>query len=684
MPQWSDEEAQRYCQNYKSYGQDLALRVYTTRLLGRDPALVLHGGGNTSVKTIGRDELGREVPVLCVKGSGWDMGDIEPAGLPSVCLEPIQDFRALDTLSDEAMVNGVRRHLLDSKAPNPSVETLLHAFLPHKFIDHTHADAVLALADQENAEALCRQVFGSRMGIVPYIMPGFALSKKAVEVYEQDPDVEGLILINHGIFTFGPTARIAYERMLDMVKLAEDHIQSCAVKPFSFAPLEHQSIEPVHGTTLAVLRGCLSGHEEGIGSVVLHGRTSSQIEAFLNRPDLKEISARGPATPDHVIRTKQRPLVLANPELANPEEFRAQLKTAIQDFVNNYKAYFQTQMAAKGESKKQVHPLPVVFLIRGIGLVTAGKTTKAARIAADIYEHTIDTILKAEAVGRYYPLPDDHLFDMEYWSLEQAKLGKNKPKPLAGKVTLISGAAGGIGQAVARVFAEAGSNLVLTDQEAQACQDLADSLRKQWGIGVDILPCNLTKEADVAAMIEQACHAFGGIDILISNAGVAPTGPIDQASDAMRKSLEINLLAHQYLSAAVAKTMVAQGTGGCLLFNASKSAFNPGPGFGAYSIPKAALIALMKQYAVEFAGHGIRSLAVNADRIRTPLLDETAIAKRAAARGLKTDDYFRANLLGTEVLADDVARAFYHLQQSRKTTAAVFTVDGGNIAASPR
>ncbi|CAM2068067.1 bifunctional aldolase/short-chain dehydrogenase [Sulfidibacter corallicola] len=683
---WNEADAASYLDRYAGVSRDLALRVYTSRLLGRNPALVLHGGGNTSVKTHLRDELGRDVEVLCVKGSGWDLAHIEPPGFPAVILDPIRDFRQLDDMSDEAMVNGVRRFLLDTGAPNPSVETLLHAFLPHKFVDHTHADAILALADQPDAEALCRRVFGGRMGIVPYIMPGFQLAKAAAEVYERDPEVEGLILINHGIFTFADDARTAFERMLEMVALAEQWQRGHAETP------EVGSASPKHdfladgdvSRHLARLRGLLVNHPRGIGAQVLRVRRTPRIEAFLMRPDLTEVATRGPATPDHVIRTKQKPLVLARPEATDHEGFASQVVDELARYVSDYDHYFQTWMSQKQVEKTQLHPLPIVFLIPGIGLVTAGKTVAAAEIAADIWEHTIDVILAAESIGRYTPLPDGDIFDMEYWSLEQAKLGKKKPKPLAGRVALVTGACGGIGRGIAEAFAAEGANLVVTDMDAEALALEARRLADRFGVAVESRAGDLTDPSFSASLITAAGCAFGGLDAVLSNAGRAFTGPIDKTTDTLRTSLEINLLSHQYLAAAAVEMMVPQALGGCLLFNASKSAFNPGPGFGAYSVAKAGLIALMKQYAVEFADSGIRAMAINADRIRTNLFDADLVAERARQRGLEPDQYFRANLLGREVSAEDVGRAFLRLYLSEKTTAAVFTVDGGNIAASPR
>ncbi len=678
---WSDEDANATIQNYAQYGEDLALRVYTTRLLGRDPALVLHGGGNTSVKTSWTDLLGRSQEVLCVKGSGWDMGEIEPAGLPAVVLEPLREMVALERMSDEEMVNLCRRNLCDSLAPNPSVEALLHAFLPHKFIDHTHADAVLAVANQPDATAVCRAIWGETMAYVPYVMPGFQLARQALAAYQAAPHVEGLILINHGIFTFGASARQAYERMIAAVDAAERYLANQATAPLP--PRQLPTCEPsTVGECLTILRGCLNRHPQAQGKVVLETRRSAAIEAFLARPDLADLSARGPITPDHIIRTKQRPMILE--PLADAAAFRQQVERELAKFVDNYTAYFQRQTQGRGLIRKMLCPLPVVFLIPGLGLVTAGATQSAARIAADIYEHTMTALAAAESVGRYQPLPEQDLFDMEYWSLEQAKLGKAKARDLEGHVTLVSGACGGIGAATAAAFARRGSNLILTDLDQPAVIALATRLSAAHKIAALGIAADLTQADQAEAIVSQAVQRFGGLDILVSNAGVAPTGPIHQASAALERSLRINLLAHQYLAAAAVSRMLSAGEGGCLLFNASKSAFNPGPGFGAYSVPKAALIALMKQYAVEFAAQGIRANAVNPDRIRTGLFDQDLLAARAAARGLSPDAYFTANLLGVEVRAEDVAEAFVHLQASAATTGCVLAVDGGNIAAAPR
>ncbi len=653
--------------------EDIALRVYTSRLIGQDPALVLHGGGNTSVKTTVPDDTGREVAVLCVKGSGWDLGDIEPAGLPAVRLESLGALRNRDALSDEEMVNAQRTRLIDSSSPNPSIETLLHAFLPHKFIDHSHADAILALVDQPSAEDVCHAVFGNALTIVPYIMPGFALAKLAAETYEQNPDVEGLLLLRHGLFTFGQTAKESYEKHIAAVDRAERFGQNAAAN-VAAARVPRENMD--YATLAPILRGRVG---DGERRYLLSLRNDDVIGRFLARTDLATITQRGTATPDHVIRTKRVPLLLDLSSEMDPSMIASHIDERLRSYREEYVAYVTRESSAKGREVTPLDPDPRIVLVPGIGLISVGATEKAAAIAGDIYEHTLGVIETAEAIGRYEALPTADLFDMEYWSLEQAKLGKSKPTPLQGRVVYVSGAGRGIGAACARAFANVGASLYLTDRDEEALVGVAKPLGARCEV-VDV-----SNESAVRKSVERCVRAFGGIDGVVSNAGIAPQGAIDEITTRdLKKSFEVNFFSHQYLASSAQRVMRAQGMGGFLLFNASKAAFNPGKGFGPYAIPKAAVVALMKQYAIEGGSIGVRSNAVNADRIRTALLASEDVQRRAEARGLDPDAYYRSNLLNREVTAEDVADAFVSLALAPSTTGCVITVDGGNIAAAPR
>ena len=377
----------------------------------------------------------------------------------------------------------------------------------------------------------------------------------------------------------------------------------------------------------------------------------------------------GTVTPDHSLRVKSWPVLLPPAQADAPDEFARGAEAAIGRFEADYRAYFERGNARAGNSRTALDPAPRVLLAPGVGLFAAGGDAKAAAIAADIAEAAIEVIANAERIGRFTSIAEDDLFDIEYWPLEQAKLGKAAPPPLAGQVAVVTGAAGAIGQAIMAAFRAEGAEAVGLDLEA----------------GPGVLECDVTRPEAVEAAFAEVCRRHGGVDILVSNAGAAWQGRIGEVENAvLRRSFELNFFAHQTAAQAAVRIMQAQGTGGSLLFNVSKQAVNPGPDFGPYGLPKAATLALMRQYAIDYGRDGIASNAVNADRIRSGLLDDGMVAARAEARGVSEADYMRGNLLGREVLAEDVARAFVDLARARKTTGAVLTVDGGNIAAAMR
>ena len=689
---WSEADAAAAIAHYgaQGIGEDLALRTYSARLLGADPELVLHGGGNTSVKTTVTGLLGETIPVLCVKGSGWDLATIEPPGHPAVRLEPLRALRALAALSDEDMVAAERQNLIDPVAPNPSVEALLHAFLPHTFVDHTHAIALLALADQPDGAAVCREVYGDRVVLVPYVMPGFALALAAAAAYEEAEararaagvELEGMVLLQHGLFSFGATARQSYGRMIALVRQAEERIhQAHSAKPQSQpAPVP----EPADGAAvlLPVLRGALGRAAEAEGAParwLLALRGTPLALSVVNDPRLADWARRGVATPDHVIRTKAFPLVLP----ADPGA--AQIEQALAAYIERDKDCFSRQNARAGGVKKPLDPLPRMVAIPGLGLVGIGKSAADAAVVADVAEAWAQTLLAAEAVGRFAPVNEADTFDMEYWSLEQAKLGKGSEKPLARQVVLVTGGAGAIGAATARAFAAQGAVVVVLDLDPVAAVATAEAIAAGGGDGALGIGCDLTDPSAVRQAFAAACAHFGGLDIVVSNAGAAWTGAIADLPDAdLRASFELNLFAHQAVAQAAVAAFRAQGFGGQLLFNVSKQALNPGPGFGAYGIAKAALLALMRQYALEGGCEGIRANGINADRIRSGLLDDAMIRQRSAARGVSEATYMGGNLLGQEVRAADVADAFVALARMERTTGALLTVDGGNVAAMVR
>lgn len=681
---WSDEEAQSIVNLYEDEKicRDLALRVYTSRLIGREPELVIHGGGNTSVKTKLPDFLGHEHNVLCVKGSGWDLGTIEPQGLPALYLDPLQEIRDRETLSDEDMVAFLRSNLLEANSPNPSVETLLHAFLPHKYVDHSHATAILAVSDLRNGFDICREIFGERLAYLPYVMPGFKLAKATADAFDLQPGVEGVLLHKHGLFTFGDDAKSSYARMIDFVSLAEDYINSSPkkttkrpsnVKPGGLAVSDIASI--VRGACATPLGG---GDYRRFVSVF---RTSDRIREYVDGADVSNYSQRGVVTPDHIIRTKNKPLLTTVPGLVEIGSFRKSVRQSAEEYRKQYKAYFEKNNLRVGENKVMLDPSPRVVLVPRVGLFGLGLSVKEASVVADLAEITIDTILKAEQIGTYEALSEEELFEMEYWSLEQAKLGKEQEKPLAGQVAVVTGGGGTIGAATAKLFAENGAELAILDRDGRAALEVARDI----GGHALAIECDVTDQNSIAAAFADICSRFGGVDILVSNAGAAWEGEIATLEDeVLRKSFELNFFAHQNLAKAAVAIMKLQQTGGVLLFNASKQAVNPGANFGAYGLPKAATLFLSRQYALEYGQIGIRSNAVNADRVRSGLLTDDMIKNRASVRGLTEEDYLQGNLLGLEVRAEDVARAFLDQALALRTTGGVTTVDGGNIAAALR
>ncbi|MDC3174518.1 bifunctional aldolase/short-chain dehydrogenase [Candidatus Pelagibacter sp.] len=673
---WSNSEAQKYIKKYKKLGhsKDMALRVYTTRLIGRNSELVLHGGGNTSVKTSIKDIDGKNYDVLCVKGSGWDMAEIEPAGLPAVKLNPLLALKNKKYLSDEDMVAYQKRNLINIKSPNPSVETFLHAFLPFKFVDHTHSDAIMDITNRSNGKELCKKIFGPKVSIVPYVMPGFGLAQKINEVYKKNPNINCLILLNHGIFTFDDDAKKSYNLMIKYVSIAEKTIKKLKRKKikqinnynFRFKPHE---IAPI-------LRGLLSENKDQ--KFILNYRTNKNLNYFINGQDVKRYSGIGTATPDHVIRVKPFPLVISPKENSSIEDFKKLAEKSFNDYRKKYVRYFNTNKKKVKGKKTMLDTSPRVILVQNVGLFSVGDSLKASKIAGDLTETNARVISSVEETTKYKFIPKKDLFDVEYWSLEQAKIKKAK-KILQGNVVVITGGFGAIGTATFKLFKSYGAEVVLLDYDAKKV------IRVKSKISDLCLHCDVRNKNSVKAAFKKINEIYGGVDILISNAGTAIGGSIAEVDDKiLRESFEDNFFSHQNCASETIKILKKQNIQGCLLFNISKQSVNPGKNFGPYGLPKTALLSLCKQYAVDYGSLGIRSNGVNADRIRSGLLNDGMIKSRAKAREVSTDEYMRGNLLLNEVKAEDVAKAFFHLAVSKKTTGAVLTVDGGNIAASLR
>lgn len=700
---WNDADAAQFVDRLApTWGEEMALRVYSSRLIGRDPDLVMHGGGNTSLKGTVKTLVGDEKEALFIKGSGWDLDSIDPPGLPGVDLAHLRKLRNLGALSDPEMVNQLRTHLFEASAPNPSVETLLHAFLPHRFIDHTHADIALVVTNQPPDEqaTMVADAFGPAWGVVPYVMPGFALAKLSAEVFEQNPDVEGLVLLNHGLFSFGDDARTAYERMIVGVDRAEAFVGRMRTERARTHVQVPVSLENAHSAAARLapmLRRALAEPEEsdrGFRRWILEWRADDDGLALLARDDAPGLAREHPLTPDHVIRTKGQHLLLADPA-DDDERLAAQLAEAVAEYRARYDAYFEANRRRSPTPVTKLDSTPRVVLVPGVGIFTVGKTKADARIAADITQHTIRAKAVANDIGRYRALSDADLFDMEYWILEQAKLGKASDAPLAGQVAVVTGALGAIGFGISKKLVQAGAHVVLTDLDAARLEAAATELDPKGKGVADGLAMDVTNEAAVRGAFDEICRRYGGVDVLVLNAGIAHVSPVADLTTAdLRRVIDVNFMGYFTVLREAARLMRRQATGGNVIVNSSKNVFAPGKDFGAYSASKAAGHQLAKVAAMELAPDGIRVNLVNADAVfgdeaRPSGLWQEVGPARAKSRGLDPKDlegfYRDRNLLKVRVTAEHVGNAvvFFATNQT-PTTGATLPVDGGVAEAFPR
>jgi rhamnose utilization protein RhaD (predicted bifunctional aldolase and dehydrogenase)/NAD(P)-dependent dehydrogenase (short-subunit alcohol dehydrogenase family) len=648
---WSDREA-------KEFAGDLGLRVYTSRLLGRDKSLVLHGGGNTSVKIDEKNLFGEQETILYVKGSGWDLETIEPQGFSPVLLAHVLRLAELPSLSDPEMVNQLVTHMLKAAAPAPSIETILHGLMPQKFVDHTHADAVLSVSNTKDGEKRIRDVYGKRCVVIPYLMPGFDLAQLCAREFKRQstPETVGMVLLNHGIFSFGESAREAYERMIELVTLAENYLDSknaWMVVPNRFTPGR------VRADAQADLRRKLS---DAAGSpLILKTVTNERTLSLAQHPQAATITQQGPATPDHVIRTKRTPM----------------LGTNVERYVAEYGRYFGEHAPKAKEPKTMLDPAPRVVLDPTFGLAAAGRTAKDAAIVDEIYDHTIDVILRAEELGGFRALPARDIFDVEYWDLEQAKLKKGgKPPAFAGEVALVTGAASGIGKAAVTAFLARGAAVIGLDLDTKV-----ESLHARPDfLG---LHCDVTSEQHVTVALARAVLAFGGVDMLVLNAGIFPASRkiADLPTDEWRKSMSVNLDANLILLRACHPLLKLAPRGGRVVVIGSKNVLAPGPGASAYSAAKAALNQLARIAALEWGADRIRVNTLHPNAVfDTDLWTEEVLLQRAKNYGMTVEEYKTNNVLKTQVGSRDVAELAAEMcgPLFAKTTGAQVPVDGGN------
>ena len=631
--------------------------VYGSRLLGGDPALVLHGGGNTSVKAPWLDVTGEAVEALYVKGSGSDLASVGPAGFAPLSLQRLRRLLALDALSDAAMMAALAAAKLDAAAPAPSVETLLHALLPHAAVLHSHADVIVALTSLADGPQRVAAALGDDVVVVDYVMPGFTLAKAVARLWPQHEAAApiGMVLAHHGLVTFGATTRVAYARHVEVVSRAERYLAEHAPPVVTAgAP----PARPVAAAELAALRRAIS--DAAGAPLVVTRHTDPLSRWFAAHPDVARLSRQGPLTPDHVIRTKRVPL----------------LGTDVRGYAAAYEAYFRRH-AGRGTGLRMLDPAPRVVVDPRLGVLTAGRSAADAAVAADIYRHTMAVAGRLDALGGYRGLPEADLFDVEYWELEQAKLSRAAaPRELTGQVALVTGAASGIGRACAERLLALGCAVVGVDRDEAVAAPVDDP---SWLF----VRADVTDAAQLHEAVAAAAARFGGVDVAVLSAGVfgtaAPVAQLDLA--AWREVMAVNLDAAAALLGLLHPLLRSAPAGGRVAVIASKNVAAPGPGAAAYSASKAALVQLARVAALEWAGDGIRVNVVHPDAVfDTGLWTPEVLAQRAAQYGLTVAQYKRRNLLGAEVRAADVARVVAALCSDafRVTTGAQVPVDGGN------
>lgn len=648
---WSDLESAQF-------SGDLGLRVFTSRLLGRNAELVLHGGGNTSVKIRETDFFGAEVDLLYVKGSGWDLETIEPAGFAPVRMDALLKMGAMPELSDADMVKHQRAAMLDPDAPTPSIEAILHAVIPFKYVDHTHANAILALTNHPDGEARVREVFGDRIIIVPYVMPGFILAKTINDLIK-DRDlradgIDGLVLLNHGIFSFNDDAKRSYELMIELVSLAEDYLSSKAGE--KWLPLAEPNLDLLQ---LAQLRGHVSKKR---GCAVIAKLDSSPAAAgYSARDDIDSLATRGPVTPDHSIRMKRVPAIVGD-DLAGD----------IDRYEEDYRNYFERN----AKDKTMLDPAPRFAVWKGRGVAGFGATEKEADIIRDIAQTTWETVQLAEATGGWRALSEKDIFDIEYWDLEQAKLRKGGSAPVhQGKVAIVTGSAGGIGRACAAALAEQGAKVVGFDLNPA----IEDEMTSVGAIGRVV---NLTNDEAVIEAVEWTVRMYGGLDIVVSNAGIFTAGQyLDELEQSnWEKSLAVNLTAGQKLLK-YTYPYLKVGIDAAVVIVGSRNVQAPGPGAASYSCAKAALTQLCRVAAMELAPFGVRCNIIHPDAVfDTALWTPEALARSAERYNMTVEEYKTRNLMKTEIKSADVGRMVAAMASPLfgKTTGAQLPFDGGN------
>lgn len=688
---WSDEHANSL--------DALDCLVYRSRLIGSDPTLVNYGGGNTSSKLPGKDHAGRAMDTLWIKGSGSDLATVERHQFTPLNLSEVRLLASRDYMTDEEMVAYLRQCALDASAPRPSIETLLHAFLPFPHVDHTHADAALAFCCAEHGEALTRLVFGNDVVWVPYVRPGFGLARLALAALESNPEAHGMFLANHGLVTWGASGEESYGQTIQILQRAEEYIERRvnSEPPGGDRVIDDaadQQRREAFAHLLPVIRGRLSLRQH----VILHIDDSPEIREFVAGAHSRELALTGAACPDHVLYTKFVPLVIeiepcrSAVATGDTRPLEAAILQGIDDYERNYASYFE-ENADPGVA--MLDPAPRIVLIPGFGLIAAGRDALAAANAAALYHRAIAVMRGASAIDSYVSLAGRDVWDIEYWPLELVKLQRQAPdRDLRGRVALVTGGAGGIGRAIARRFVEEEAHVVIADIDAARACDVAAKLQGEFGrsricaVGADV-----RDECATDRMLDAAVLAYGGVDIVVANAGLASAGPIEETTlDDWHRVHDVLAQGYFLTCRAAFRLFKRQGLGGALVLNSSKNGLAPGKNALPYTTAKAAELHMARCLAEEGGAAGIRVNAVAPDAIiaESGLWTREWREERAKAYGFDVEDieefYRQRSVLKRSVRARDVAEAVLFLVSDRSTatTGCIITVDGGNAGAYPR
>jgi rhamnose utilization protein RhaD (predicted bifunctional aldolase and dehydrogenase)/NAD(P)-dependent dehydrogenase (short-subunit alcohol dehydrogenase family) len=698
---WAEKKAAEFIGKYGSqWGEDLALCTYSSTLIGSESSLVLHGGGNSSVKTDVSNIFGETIRAIFVKASGFNMASMEPHGYSGLDLTYLKRLRNLAGLDDHQMVNEFRTHLLDESSATPSIETLVHAFIPAKFVDHTHPDAILALTNQIHGEDLVREALGENVAVLEYFPPGFQLAKEVASEYERMPKAQAIVLMRHGLVVWGKTAKESYDRTIELVGKAEIFLQQRASKHLLISTPTPVALAEQRLVRVApIIRGLLAqrtaDQDQPWTRTILAPLIDRKALNFVDSDRGREIAATPPLTSDHLIRTKPFYLWIESPDFENPDKLRVHFSKAIEEYAAVYNSYVDRHADLIPAGVERMDPMPRVILIPGLGAICSGCNAAAAGIARDIADHTLSVKSQIAAMGAYSGLTENDLFHMEYRSLQHRKLPNDKSLPLAGRTALVTGAAGAIGSGIAQEFLEQGCHVAAADLAGDSLDELVRGLKTRFGPRIISAPFDVTDPQSAANGFSSVIRAWGGVDLVVLNAGAAHVSSLEGLDlKTFQKLEQINIEGTLIMLSECARHFKLQGTGGDIVLVSTKNVFAPGAKFGGYSATKAAGHQLARIASQEFAELDVRVNMVAPDAVFSHGSRKSGLwaqigPDRMAARGLNSEgleEYYRnRNLLKARVTARHVAKAvlFFAARQT-PTTGATIPVDGGLPDATPR